>query len=160
MAASLPALRPLFAKFYDRTLKYTYGAASKIGYARSDGYGAAYGKGTNNKYERQKNTVDRDQTNLSISLRSFQEREAFSGKRDGTHVHTTGVTRDGRPDRKSSQGDEASGAFSNDYDSDEIILNQKHLDDNAGNKVGHDIVEDVTRSQRILKTTTVYISRR
>lgn len=161
VAASLPALRPLFAAFYDKTLKYSYGAASKIGYRPSNGYSPGYGQGTNRQYLRQKDTIDDDVTKTGIALHSFHDREAFSGKRDVAQTHTAEVTSNGRKkDRKISQVDDPSGTGScNDYDSDEIILHRRYSEPQTGHQYGHGIVEEVARPHAIVKTTTVQISR-
>jgi len=160
VAASLPALRPLFAAFYDKTLKYTYGAASRTGYGQSNGYAQGYGQG-NDRYLRQKNTVDDDVTKSGITLRSYHEREAFAGKRDAARIHTTQVTSKGRKGEKSiSQADDLSGGGSgNDYDSDEIILHQSNSESQMG-PYRHGVVQQVAPPQGIMKTTTVHIARR
>ncbi|KAK5937273.1 hypothetical protein PMZ80_010573 [Knufia obscura] len=143
VAASLPALRPLFAAFYDRTLKYSYGAATRMGYGPSNGYAPGYGQGTNKQYLRHKNTMDNDLTKHGISLRSFSEREAFSGKRDAARIHTTEVTSNGRRgNRKASPADDLSNGSGNDYDSDEIILHPTRSDSHTGHQYGHGRAEE------------------
>lgn len=162
VAASLPALRPLLAKFYDKTLKYTYGAASRVGYGPSNSYAPGYGQDINKQYLRQKNTLDDDDlTKSGIALRSFREREAFSGKRDAARIHTTEVI-SGRKnaDRKISHGDDLSGSGAgNDYDSDEIILQRSNSESQTNYQYSSGIAEGQVRPHGIVKTTTVQITR-
>lgn len=157
MAASLPALRPLFARFYDKTLKYTYaryGAASGAKYAGQNDYSPAYGKGTRDQYERHGKKIDIRKSREDYELRSMNDQERFGGKQDPAYTHATEIYAEDDKARRRSQAEDSSGDPGNDYDSDEIILGRKH---SIELPIQHGVAEEIQHA--ITKTTTVHIRR-